>query len=162
MNAMEERHDSDIVQLAAFRVGDEEYVLDIMRVREIIRPLPITPVRKGPRFVEGVLNLRGAVIPVLDLRRRFDLPPTPPHINRKIIILVAGGRTLGLIVDAVTDVVRVPKSAIRPAPELLAPEHAPYFLGVCHYKGRTLVLLNIKSVATSDEPISLPHVREEA
>ena len=82
-----DRRDDGLVQLAAFRVGDEEYVIDIMRVREIIRPLPITSVRKGPKFVEGVINLRGAVIPIIDLRRRFDLPAEEcPH--RRIVIVM--------------------------------------------------------------------------
>jgi purine-binding chemotaxis protein CheW len=145
-----------IVQLAAFRVGGEEYVVDIMRVREIIRPQVLTPVRKGPRFVEGVLNLRGAVIPVVDLRRRFDLPPSEAP-GRKIVILAVQARIIGLMVDNVTEVVRVPKSSIRPAPGLLDPRAAPFFLGVCHHKGRTLVLLNIRNVVAHDGPIPTPN-----
>jgi purine-binding chemotaxis protein CheW len=144
----------ELVQLTAFRVGEEEYVVDIMRVREIIRPLPITKVRKGPTFVEGVINLRGEVIPVIDLRRRFELPAeeTP---TRKIVILTVEGRVLGLVVDAVTEVVRVTRSAIRVAPGLFDDHQAPYFLGVCHYKNRTLLLLNVKSVVASDESIDV-------
>jgi purine-binding chemotaxis protein CheW len=144
--------DSELVQLAAFRVGNEEYVVDIMRVREIIRPVPITPVRKGPRVVEGVINLRGAVIPVIDLRRRFDLP-AEDHPGRKIVIAHVEGRMIGLIVDGVTEVVRLQRSAIRPAPGLLDSRSAPYFLGVCHHKGRTLVLLNLRNVIASDDAI---------
>ena len=146
--------DEEVVQLTAFRVGQEEYVVDIMRVREIIRPVPITRVRKGPTFVEGVINLRGEVIPIIDLRRRFDLPAeeTP---SRKIIILTVEGRVLGLVVDAVTEVVRVPRNAIRVAPGLFDDHQAPYFLGVCHYKNRTLLLLNVKSVVATDESIDV-------
>lgn len=142
----------EVVQLTAFRVGGEEYVVDIMRVREIIRPLPVTPVRKGPKFVEGVINLRGAVIPVIDLRRRFDLA-AEAHRERRVIILVVDGRTLGLVVDGVTEVVRVPRRSIRQAPCLLDPSHAPYFLGVCHFRQRTLILLNVKNVVTSEDEI---------
>jgi purine-binding chemotaxis protein CheW len=94
------------------------------------------------------------VIPVIDLRRRFDLPPQSSP-NRRIIILTIDGRTLGLIVDAVTEVVRAPKSAIRPAPGLLEEEAAPYFSGVCHHKGRTLILLNVKNVVASEEEIDV-------
>lgn len=144
-----------IVQLAAFRVGSEEYVVDIMRVREIIRSGAVTPVRKAPKYVEGVLNLRGAVIPVIDLRRRFDLPPIDSK-TKKTMIVSLEGRTIGLMVDAVTEVVRVPKSAIQQAPELLDRRSAPYFLGVCHHKGRTLILLNVKNVVASDDPIVMP------
>lgn len=145
----------DIVQLAAFRVGQEEYVVDIMRVREILRPMPITRVRKGPRFVEGVINLRGSVIPIIDLRRRFDLS-AEEHPHRKIIILSIDGRVLGLMVDGVTEVVRVPRSAIREAPRLLESEEAPYFLGVVGYRGRTLILLNVKNIIESDDDIRAP------
>lgn len=142
-----------LVQLAAFGVGNEEYVVDIMRVREIIKPLAITPVRKGPKFVEGVINLRGIIIPVIDLRRRFDLPPEVSSLQR-IIILVIDGRLLGLRVDRVTEVVRVRRDLIKPAPNLLNSGQAPYFLGVCHYRGRTLILLNVKNVVVSEEAIT--------
>jgi len=151
--------EDEIVQLAAFKVGNEEYVVDIMRVREIIRPVPITPVRKGPRFVEGIINLRGAVIPIIDLRRRFDLPALA-HAQQKFVIVTVEGRTIGFVVDGVTEVVRVPKSAIRPAPGLLDPQSAPYFLGVCHHKARTLVLLNVKNVVASQESISPPETAD--
>jgi purine-binding chemotaxis protein CheW len=146
--------DTELVQLTAFRVGGEEYVLDIMRVREIIRPIPVTKVRKGPRFVEGVINLRGEVIPVVDLRKRFELQ-TEEVPTRKIIILTVEARILGLIVDGVTEVVRVPKSAIRPAPGLFEPHQAPFFLGVVQFRGRTLLLLNVKNVVGTDEPIDV-------
>lgn len=153
--------DLDVVQLTAFRVGTEEYVLDIMRVREIIRPLPVTRVRKGPRYVEGVINLRGEVIPIVDLRRRFDLP-VEDHAQRKIMILSIDGRVLGIIVDGVTEVVRIPKSAIRPAPGLFDLHQAPYFLGVCQFRGRTLLLLNVRNVVTSDDPIDVAGAVEAA
>lgn len=153
--------DGDIVQLAAFRVGTEEYVIDIMRVREILRPLPITKVRKGPRFVEGVISLRGQVIPIIDLRRRFDVP-AEDHRHRKVIIMMIDGRVLGLVVDGMTEVVRVPRAEIRAAPGLLGADRAPYFLGVVQYRGRTLILLNVKNIVASDEDIGAPSSDEIA
>ncbi len=155
----ENKRSEQLVQLTAFRVGTEEYVLDIMRVREIIRPLPVTKVRKGPRFVEGVINLRGEVIPIIDMRRRFELP-VDEHAQRKVVILTVEGRIMGLVVDGVTEVVRVPRSAIRPAPGLFDSEHAPYFLGVCHFRGRTLLLLNVKNVIASEESIDVTAVAD--
>jgi purine-binding chemotaxis protein CheW len=146
--------DDDIVQLAAFRVGDEEYVVDIMRVREIIRPPPVTQVRKGPKYVEGVISLRGSVIPIVDLRRRFEIGSAELP-QRRIIIMIVEGRALGLMVDAVTEVVRVPRSSIRPAPGLLERNQAPYFLGVCHFRGRTLILLNVRNILATDEAIDV-------
>lgn len=151
----------DIVQLAAFRVGPEEYVVDIMRVREIIRPVPVTPVRRGPKYIEGVINLRGSVIPLVDLRRRFGLDVSA-HGQRKIIILSIDGRPVGLMVDGVTDVVRVPRSSIRPAPGLLDDDQAPYFMGICHFKDRVLVLLNVKNILASDEAIPVVDTTELA
>lgn len=144
-----------VARMAAFRVGGEEYVVDIMRVREIIRPMPVTPVRMGPRFVEGVINLRGSVVPLIDMRRRFDLP-AEDHPQRKIIVMSVEGRVVGMMVDGVTEVVRVPRSDIRPAPELFTEVQAPFFMGICEYRGRTLVLLNVKNVVASEDEIVLP------
>ncbi len=152
---------AELVQLTAFRVGQEEYVVDIMRVREIIRPLPITKVRKGPRFVEGVISLRGEVIPIVDMRRRFELPAEETS-QRKVIILSVDGRVVGLVVDAVTEVVRASKDSIRPAPGLFEAHQAPYFLGVCHHRGRTLLLLNVKAVLSSDDSIDVRGAAEVA
>lgn len=155
--------EDQIVQLAAFRVGTEEYVVDIMRVRTIIRPMPVTPVRRGPKFVEGVINLRGAVVPLIDMRRRFDLEPSRSR-TAKIIVMSVENRIVGLQVDSVTEVVRVPRNQIRPAPEFFADGQAPFFMGVCHFKGRTLVLLNVKNIISTDDAIVLPElsVLEEA
>jgi len=146
----------EITQLTAFKVGDEEYVVDILRIREIIRPLPVTPVRRGPKFVEGVISLRGSVIPVVDMRMRFNLPPLETDSSkRRVIILVIDGRVLGLIVDAVTEVVRIPRTSIRPAPGFLDAERAPYFMGVCYHKERILILLNVRNVVESEQRIDL-------
>lgn len=153
--------DGDIVQLAAFRVGSEEYVVDIMRIREILRPVPVTRVRKGPKYVEGVIQLRGQVIPIIDLRRRFDVDAAD-HRLRKIIILMIDGRVVGLVVDGMTEVVRVPRGEIRAAPGLLGEDRAPYFLGVVQYRGRTLILLNVKNIVGSDEAIGAPTAAEIA
>ncbi len=142
-----------IVQLAAFRVGPEEYVVDVMRVREIIREEHIVPLHQGPRHVKGVLHLRGAVVPVVDMHSRFGLP-APVMPRRKILILQLDERVLGIIVDAVTEVARVPMSSVMPAPDWLGETQAPYFSGICHYRGRNLILLNIKNVIGSQGPIT--------
>lgn len=147
--------EEELVRMAAFKVGDEEYVVDIMRVREIIRPMPVTPVRMGPKFVEGVINLRGSIVPLVDMRRRFDLQAAP-HAQRKIIVMSVDARVVGMMVDSVTEVVRVLRSEIRPAPELFSDVQAPFFMGICEYRGRTLVLLNVRNVVASEDEIVLP------
>ena len=149
-------HHENIVQLTAFKVGEEEYVVDILRIREIIRPQPVTPVRRGPKFCEGVISLRGSVVPVVDMRRRFGLPPLESDSSkRRVIILIIDGRVLGLMVDAVTEVVRLPRTLIRPAPGLLDQEKAPFFMGVCSYRERLLILLNVRSIVESDGDIDV-------
>lgn len=148
---------AEIVQLAAFRLGDEEYVIDIMRVRTIIRPIPATPVRMGPKYVEGVITLRGAVVPLIDMRRRFGLEPKRCNQNR-IVVLSVEGRILGLAVDAVTDIIRVERSSIRPAPEFFSEAQAPFFLGICPYAGRSLILINVRNIISSHEDIVIPDI----
>ncbi len=146
------RQVDDIAQLTAFLVGDEEYVVDILRIREIIKPLPITSVRCGPKYVQGVVSLRGIVVPVVDMRVRFGIEPRPgKHV--RMVIMAVDGRLLGLIVDQVTEVVRLPVNSIRPAPGILEGGHAPYFMGVVQHRNRLLTMLNVRAVVSSEEMI---------
>lgn len=129
----DKRREAEPVQLVAFRVGDGLYAVDILRIKEIINPLKITAVPKAPQFIEGVIELRGAILPIVDLRKRFDLPATPVSRTTKIIIVAidVGGRRMivGLIVDGVLEPLRVQQDQIRPAPAL-ATGDAAYFSGV--------------------------------
>jgi len=118
------------VELCAFRVGEEEYAIDLRRIREILQPLPITPVPRAPEYVDGVMNLRGEVIPVVDVRKRLGLAPRAGG-RAKVLVVNVAGRVLGLLVDAVSEVVRLPRSAIGPPPALLATGGPRLFLGVC-------------------------------
>lgn len=138
--------DERIVQLAAFRVGDEEYVIDIMRIKEIVNPVKVTSVPGSSEVIEGVINLRGVIIPLVDLRRRFGLPLLPRTRATKFIIVAVSGRLMGVVVDEVLEVVRVPRSLIKPAPELFDGKEPGTFLGVCQYQERLLLLLNLKKV----------------
>jgi purine-binding chemotaxis protein CheW len=129
----DKRRDAEPVQLVAFRVGEGLYAVDILRIKEIINPLKITAVPKAPQFIEGVIELRGAILPIVDLRKRFDLPATPATRTTKFIIVAidVGGRRMivGLIVDGVLEPLRVQQDQIRPAPSLATGETA-YFSGV--------------------------------
>jgi purine-binding chemotaxis protein CheW len=144
----------ELVQLATFLVGGEEYALDIMRIKEIIHPLKITPVPKVPPFIEGVIELRGAILPIVDLRKRFDLAAPPPTRSTKYIIVGIEGRIVGLVVDGVGEVLRVGRAEIRPSP-LVSGDAARYFSGVCHHAGRIIMILDIDRILSSDEKISL-------
>jgi purine-binding chemotaxis protein CheW len=108
-------------QFIIFRLGDQEYGLPIAAVEEVARPpKQITRLPKAPGFIDGVINLRGRVVPVVDLRRRFEIASQEPETGRRILVLVVGGRHTGFMVDAVSEVLKVPAGAIRPAPELSA------------------------------------------
>jgi purine-binding chemotaxis protein CheW len=126
----------EMLQLVAFTVGAGQYALDIMRIKEIINPVTITRVPKAPPFIEGVIELRGAILPIVDLRKRFELPAGALDRASKFVIvgIDVGGRRMivGLIVDGVLEPLRVSKDQIRPAPPLVAgmPGEAAYFSGV--------------------------------
>jgi purine-binding chemotaxis protein CheW len=144
---------SEVVQLCAFVVGGEEYVVDIMRITEIIPPLKITKVPHAPEFVEGVVTLRGAIVPVVDLRRRLSLPMAAVSKRTKYVICTVGGRRVGLVVDQVTEVLRIPRSAIRRAPAMLTRGGPRFFLGVCGPPDQLKLLLNVKALLESSEKV---------
>lgn len=143
---------SERVQLCAFRVGAEEYVIDIMRIREIVPPQKVTPVPRAPDFIEGVVNLRGAIVPVVDLRKRLGLPPVPAGRSTKFLIVLVARKLVGLVVDQVCEVVRLSRGEIKAAPGL--PGSGPrIFVGVCGPPERLRLLLDIKALLSSTEPV---------
>ncbi len=150
--------DDPIVQLCVFSVGGEEYVLDIMRIREIIQPLKVTAVPRAPEFIEGVIHLRGGIVPVVDLRKRLGLPSVEPTKKSKTLICLVGGKTVGLLVDAVIEVLRVPRSQVKRAPSLLS-KGPRFFLGVCGPTDRLKLLLNLKALLESSEKVPGSEVR---
>lgn len=146
------------IQLACFRVGSEIYALDILRIKEIIRPQKLTPVPKAPPFVEGVINLRGVVIPVVDLRKRFDRAAGNDGRKTRIIISALSGKIIGLMVDEVSEVRRYSRQEIQPAPQFLAGKGAEFFLGVCRREEDLVMVLNLEKILSTDEKIELERV----
>jgi purine-binding chemotaxis protein CheW len=153
----------EVAQLVAFGVGGGEYAVDIMRIKEIVNPVPVTPIPKAPSFIEGVIELRGAILPIIDVRKRFDLPPTAPSRATKFLIvgldvalgLAEGGRMIvGLVVDRVSEPLRVPKSDVKAAPQLTVAERA-FFSGVVHHQGRMLMVLEVDALLSSGEKQTL-------
>ena len=110
---------NEILQLVTFSIGEENFGVDILKVQEIIRMMDITKVPRAPEFVEGVINLRGKVIPIIDLRRRFGRAPRPHDKDTRIIVIEMSGIIVGFVVDAVSEVLRIPKSTVEPAPPVL-------------------------------------------
>lgn len=144
----------EVAQLVAFGVGGGEYALDIMRIKEIINPVAVTPVPKAPPFIEGVIELRGAILPIIDVRKRFDMAATPPTRATKFLIVtmeIADVRMIvGLVVDRVSEPLRLPKGEIRPAPQLSLGERA-FFTGVVQHHGQMLMVLDVDALLSSAE-----------
>lgn len=141
--------------MACFRVGTEMYALDIMRIKEIIRPQKLTPIPKAPSFIEGVINLRGAVIPVADMRKRFDQPVTENDRKNRVVICSLSGKIIGLLVDEVSEVRRYKRQEVSPAPEFLKGPEAEYFLGVARRDEEFVMLVDLEKVLSSNEKIAL-------
>ena len=142
------------LQLVIFRLAREEYGLPITKVQEINRLVPITKLPQTPSFMEGVINLRGRVIPVIDLRKRFQLSTAEHSDDTRIIIVEVKGQTVGVIVDAVTEVVRLSAGNIEPPPPAFILD-AQYIEGVGKMDDRLLILLDIDKILTSQEEIVL-------
>ena len=148
------------IQLACFRIGTEMYALDILRIKEIIRPQRLTPIPKAPAFIEGVINLRGVVIPVVDLRKRFDQPKTESDRKTRVIICGLSGKILGLMVDEVSEVRRYSRQEIQAAPKFLKGKGAEFFLGVCRRDEDLVMLLDLERILSSDEKIDLEKIEK--
>ena len=152
-----ERQDTTILQLASFSLGGEEYAVEISMVQEIVRMTSVTRVPRAPAFVEGVVNLRGKIVPVIDLRRRFNLPVTDRTKATRIIIVNVVGKTVGLIVDQVREVLRIAADSISPPPELVANGlDATLFKGVGQFGERLIIMLDLQHLLTADEMAGLP------
>ncbi len=147
------------VQLACFRVGGEMYALDIMRIKEIIRPQKLTPVPKAPPFIEGVINLRGAVIPVVDLRKRFDQSNTGSDQKTRVIICALAGKIIGLVVDEVTEVRRCSRQEIQPSPQFLKGKGTDFFIGIYRREEELVMLLDLEKILSSGEKIDLESIQ---
>ena len=157
---MDEVQTTQELQLVVFRLAQEEYGLPITKVQEINRLVPITKLPQTPSFVEGVINLRGRIIPVIDLRKRFQLGEKEESDDTRIIIVEVDGQTVGVTVDQVTEVVRLPGNAVEPPPPAFILE-AQYVNGVGKLDNRLLILLNIDKILTSQEAIELKKINAE-
>jgi len=146
------------IQLACFRIGTELYGLDIMRIREIIRPQKLTAVPRAPTFIEGVINLRGVVIPVVDMRRRFGQEIPPENRHNRVIICNVIGKILGLMVDEVVEVRRYTRDDVQSAPQFLKGPGAEFFLGVCRRDDELIMVLDLEKILSTQEQIDLEKV----
>jgi len=140
-----------IRQFVEFKLGEEEYGVDILQVKTIERMMPITRVPKAPSFVEGVINLRGEIVPVIDLKKKFDLAQSQITDNTRIIIVTLEDITVGMIVDSATEVIQLPQEAIEPAPSITGGIDSNFLDGVGKIDGQLLILLNLSKVLKPQE-----------
>lgn len=136
----------ELLQLVSFNIGDEEFGVDILRVQEINRMLEVTQVPNSPEYVDGVINLRGKVIPIVDLRERLGMHRREHDKNTRIIVVELGGKTLGFVVDAVREVLRIPRSVTEPPPQLVGGARQEYITGVGKLDDRLLILLDLDKI----------------
>lgn len=141
---MTEALDSDARSYVVFRLGSEEYGIAIERVQSIIRYEEPTPVPRAPGIVQGVINMRGRVIPVIDLSKRLKGTQFTPSAHARIVVAESEAGLLGLAVDAASEVASIPLTAVQPAPDgVLSPETASAITGVAEREGRLVVLLDL-------------------
>ncbi len=146
------------VQLVTFLLNDEEFACDINNVREVLKMLEITPVPRAPRFVEGVINLRGEVVPVIDLRKRFDLPGIEYGEKTRVVIVEIAPNRVGMVVDAVKEVLRLPESKLQAYPSGITGECSELIKGVGKLGERLLVILNLEFILSTKEQLALKDI----
>lgn len=141
----------ELCQLVIFWLGKEEFAVFINQVQEIVRLLPITPLPKVPAFVEGIVNLRGNIVPILALRKKFNLEQGEHTKDTRIIVVNIEGAMIGMIVDSVSEVFRISKNVIEPAPPLISNVEAEFVHGVANINKRLIILLDLKKILTKEE-----------
>ncbi len=148
----------EMLQLVSFTIGGEEFGVEILKVQEINRMVTVTAVPNSPPFVDGVINLRGKVIPIIDLRTRFGMQRKEHDKNTRIIVVELKSSVVGFVVDAVSEVLRIQRSVIEPPPTIVAGIHADYITAVGKLEDRLLILLDLEKVFSIEEHISLKEV----
>ncbi len=133
----------EVLQFVTFTLNNEQYAVDILNVQEINRITEITKVPNSPDYVEGVINLRGKVIPVINLRKKFRFDEKPTDDTSRIIIMEINGITNGLVVDSVSEVLRVPSSIIEPAPPMSSDLSGSFIKGIAKMDDRLIILIDI-------------------
>jgi purine-binding chemotaxis protein CheW len=149
MNAISSK--SIMSKALAFRLGQEEYGIDILKVQEIRGYVAVTRIANAPDFIKGVINLRGLIVPIVDLRIRFDLGMPTYDEFTIVIVLTIMTRTIGIVVDAVSDVITLSPEQIMAAPQMSAAVNTNYLSGLATIDDRLIILFDIDRLMSSDE-----------
>ena len=143
-------------QFVSFRIAEQEYAFRIEQIQEIVILEQVTTVPQVPDCCEGVSNLRGAIIPIINLRKLFGLPPKPSDAETRTIVVNFGGRTMGCTVDMVSQVIRIPDDSLQPTPETLIVDGADYIIGFAKLDGHLMIVLDIDKLL---DPAQLNRIR---
>ena len=141
-------------ELIAFRIGEQEFCVDIMNVREIRGWTPATPLPRSPAYMKGVINLRGAVLPIVDMALRLGMKPAEPTVRHVIIVAQVGPKVVGLLVDAVSDILTVTDENMQPTPDVANEATKAYARGILAIEGRMICLIELDAL--------FPHTESEA
>jgi len=145
----DQEHVDNVVQLVGFVIGDEEYAVPILSIQEIIKPFPWTRVPQVPKYVVGVFNMRGAVIPLIDLRLKFGLSPKKHNEETRFIVMRDGDDVAGFVIDRLTMAIRIKKSNIGPAPDTASGDNT-VIDGVGKQEDRIITILKVKKLLQRD------------
>ncbi|AZN70836.1 chemotaxis protein CheW [Georhizobium profundi] len=151
MNELARTQADGVRELIAFRIGDQEFCVDIMSVREIRGWTPATALPHSPGFVLGVINLRGAVLPIIDLSSRLGMKAADPTARHVIIVAQVHKKVVGLLVDAVSDILSVTSQNIQPTPEVSSELDKSFARGVLAIEGRMICLIELEALFKSSE-----------
>ena len=146
--------------VVGFNVGRETYGIPIASLHEIVRVPEITAVPDAPDYLEGVINLRGKIVSVVDLRKRFGKPTTAIDRHNRILVVEHRGRLAGMIVDSASEVIKIPDTDIEAAPAMMREGGLDCVTGLGKYNGRLIILLDINKVLAMREPVSTPSAAE--
>ncbi|MGV6814758.1 MAG: chemotaxis protein CheW [Phycisphaerales bacterium] len=158
----EPAQNSEQLQLVSFTVGDELFAVNILSVQEINRMMSLTKVPQSIEGIEGVINLRGRIIPVLDLRVQFGLVPSELDDNSRIIVVEVHGNTIGFIVDSVQQVLLINQSIVEPTPQMTTSIDASYVDGVAKLENQLLILLNLDNLLSEESLNKLSNMHKSA
>jgi len=146
------RSDGELIQLVSFMLADEEYGVEVLKVREIIRMLQITKMPNTPQYVEGIINLRGKVIPIISMRKRFGLAESKFDSHTRIMVMDVAGGLNGFIVDGVSEVIRIRSGDIQPPPPMVSGNIEQDFItGVFNHQERLLIIMDVDRMFSDDE-----------
>lgn len=155
MERVKQQGSVERIQVVSFHLSSEEYGVDISQVQEIIRMVEITHVPRAPHFMEGVINLRGQLISIIDLRTRFSMPRAEQTKSTRIVVTEIGSKRVGIVVDSVSEVLNIPMEQVENAPEMIAGVGTEYIQGVGKVGDRLIILLDLTMVMSGDEKTQL-------